>query len=1171
MMKKNNMLAFALLGGLVLLAAGCVKETDMNEKYRPEGTPIHFSAATGYENGDGTRTEYSGHFFDGQGNEVTSTTLSSYTGTYERIDWVNNDPVLIYYKHPDNSSTNAGYSVSGKTADREYSDASIEVATGSSRLTWAGGSGNHIFTAMYPTNNFGGNSTITFNGTNVGGRIPSTQTITGELDNNNALTGKYFPQMQYAYMVARKTIDGTSTESDVFLPFTPAYTAFEFRLRKPASITSSYNVKSFTITSTSYLAGNFSLTIDGENARGATWSTTPSVANDSYRSNSVTVTFNGNRGVALSSSQDLDFTLFALPIPIANLTLAITYTDNTTKRITLKDSNDQPKSFDPCKKYIITNTNAGFEDWEYIVDPITSITTYGHDAASGNFEVHSYRVSRADNTIKQAVPWKIQYTTADNPSASDWHDLTSSGYVNSTLNATFQVNTLTGNGALPAPATGEARTASVSGQTPGAEEEAGTNPSSAARAKLASTQARGTWSAPFDLSRHPFYGNNITGTPGNINSANCYIVSAPGVYMFPCVYGNSIKNGNINVSSYDPAHATDVVSATGLSQLKDVNSTYNTTSYPSHYYLPTFRNAWNEAISSYDIFTDCSIASGDESAIVVWQDTAVGDEIIPYKSGEITNTDALDIISQTVDGRTYKYIKFKIDAENIKPGNIMIALRDGSHIVWSWHIWVTEKDLEPQSTDQYTLTLDDNSTATFTLMPFNLGWLDSASGSVVKYKDRPIHYRVVQIDNVTDKNILSYGYNNGNGRAFDFTQIGDAKEITPTIGGNPYYQWGRKDPLIPSTEGGGNRPFSQNPELGDNISPTVGVPHVNSTSADYGTGIQHPYFYYSNNLTTGWVGGTAYPYFKSADYMMHRVNGEGRMSGPYTQRQCVELMNLGVTPAIVAAGYWTMDSRGFWYFDDGGPMNLGPYSSTTVDAILAVDDMELPNTTGDHFKRTDFYNTYTPTEKRNAVSCMYNLWNGFIYSDQPTRGTFGGTLPTETMAAAYHRNKFKTVYDPCPAGFAVPTKASYIGDETFTYSEVDHGSYVERWKGAAPFPGQTMAFSTGDVAGVGITVNGMLFPYTGARVCYNDGAGNVVLSPEGQGSQGFYWSDNPLMQEPVYSGSDNYYAIGSYYFFQHAYIFMFGSGVTISAAVQDFTRGSAGSIRPMLETNSNDI
>lgn len=1156
MMKTSKIFALTFFGGLVLLTAGCVKEADMNDKYRPEGTPIIFSAATGYENGDGTRTEYSGHFFNGS-TEVTGTTLSSYANTWERIDWVSADPVVIHY---DRASATANYEVSSIDANAEKSDAGIEVASGSTKLTWAGGSGDHVFTAMYPKNGFGtpANNSISFNGLTgqAGGLIPATQTL-------RSVGGKYLPQMQYAYMLARKTIDGNSTAHTVSLPFRPAYTAFNFRLRRPATLgngsTTSYNVKSFTMSSTSYLAGNFSLTIDGEDARGATWTAAPAVTNDAARSNSVTVTFNGTTGVALQENADLDFTLLALPIDINDLTLTITYTDDTEKSITLKDGSVN-KSFAACKKYIITNSKAGFDEWEYVIDVDNDVVTYGHDAASGGFNVVSYKQSKADPTIKAIVPWKIQYTTVANPSESDWNDLTSTGYVNSVLNATFNVTNLTGTGAFPATPT--SNTASVSGQTPATEDESGTDPGTAARAKLASATPRGTASAPFDLSRHPFYGNNIDGTEGNINSANCYIVSAPGYYMFPCVYGNSIKNGDINVSSYSPATATDAVNASGLSELKDVNTTYNTTGYPSHYYLPTFRNAWNNPITSPYIWTDCSIASGDESAIVVWQDTAVGDEIIPYKSGQITNPDALGTTTKTVNGRSYMYIWFKVDAENIKPGNIMIALRDGDHIVWSWHIWVTEKDLEPKASDSYTLTLDDGSSTTFTIMPYNLGWLDSASGSVIKYKDRELKYRAIQNDGVSTS-----------ADEFLFTQIGDAKEITPTVGGNPYYQWGRKDPLIPSTEGGGNRPFSQNPSLGVNIAPAGGTPIVPSNTADYGTAIQHPYNYYSNNLTTGYVGGTAYPYWTGQTVFSHYKLTKDDRANVYFRWQLNYYINLGLTDQasvqLVQAGATT--DQDIVCIRANGTYKFSPYTQAEVDAFLN------PSFNGGHFAATDFtavYDnvTYTPAQKEDAVSSMYNLWNAFIYSDQPTRGTFGGTLPTATNAAAYHRNKFKTIYDPCPAGFAVPTKASYIGNSTITYSEVVHTGYTERWKGAAPFSGNSVTESTGDVAGVGVMVSGQLFPYTGARVCYNGGTGNVELRPEGQGAQGFYWTDNPLNLEPVYSGASDYYNIGSYYFYQHAYIFMFGlSGGSMSTAVQDFTRGSAGSIRPMLEANSNDI
>ena len=84
MKQKNTSIGKAFLcgGAAMLLLAGCVKESAINEKYRPAGTPITFSAATGYENGNGTRTEYSGELY-------------GENPKYERIDWVENDLVTI--------------------------------------------------------------------------------------------------------------------------------------------------------------------------------------------------------------------------------------------------------------------------------------------------------------------------------------------------------------------------------------------------------------------------------------------------------------------------------------------------------------------------------------------------------------------------------------------------------------------------------------------------------------------------------------------------------------------------------------------------------------------------------------------------------------------------------------------------------------------------------------------------------------------------------------------------------------------------------------------------------------------------------------------------------------------------------------------------------------------
>ena len=48
-----------------------------------------------------------------------------------------------------------------------------------------------------------------------------------------------------------------------------------------------------------------------------------------------------------------------------------------------------------------------------------------------------------------------------------------------------------------------------------------------------------------DLSLFDIYGNGIAKT-----TANCYVVSKPGFYKIPMVYGNALKNGTTNKSAY---------------------------------------------------------------------------------------------------------------------------------------------------------------------------------------------------------------------------------------------------------------------------------------------------------------------------------------------------------------------------------------------------------------------------------------------------------------------------------------------------------------------------------------------------------------------------------------------------------------------------------------------
>ena len=985
----------------------------MNEKYRPEGTPIVFTAATGYENGDGTRTEYSGYYYDTHGNQVTGNTLSSYANTWERIDWVMSDLVTVYY---DRASRSADYTVTGKNDNAEKSDASIDVTSGSTKLTWVGGSGDHIFTAMYPKNGFGSpaNNTISFNGATgaVSAEIPATQTL-------RSVSDKYLPQMQYAYMLARKTIAGSSTDHTVHLPFRPAYTAFEFRLQRPATLsngsTASYKVKSFTITSTSYLAGNFSLVIDGEDPdRGATWSAAPTVATSNPApSHSVTVTFNGNTGVDLPTAANtyLDFTLLALPININDLTLTLTYTDNTTKSITLKDGANN-MSFTACKKYIITNSKAGFDEWEYVLEEIDDITTYGHKQVYGlGFNVKSYKQSKANPSIKKEVAWHIEYKQSNNT------------YAPTNPNAAFAMSSGSSASGSGSYTTGEDRSVDIVTVNPNYNTE-GSGAGLAARAKLASATPLGTENNPHDLSLYDVHGVSHSRT-----TANSYVVSAPGYYKFPVVYGNAITNNSDNKSAYDPYG-----SGAPLNSVWTAHSNQN-----GVYMTPQFRNAVNLPITSPYVLTDVASYISDPEVVIIWQDTQQGDEIIKYGVNDL----------KLVGSGNNAYIQFYIDKENIHQGNVLIGLRatlsntpygrtegvtaggataynPAKNIIWSWQIWVCEKDLTPITSKN--------------LMPVNLGWVDKSTSAVEKYTNRYNDYRIVQDET------------GGLTEDFQILQIGDSRTIASNAGGNPFYQWGRKDPITPQS---GYR-----------------------TTNDYTDELS------AAGPTYVWTFVNSIPFYTVAyDYDHNHQPDYGRMI-----RQPWLPLADPVTHSAINGQFYPPTGFAHTFYDRGVTEN--------TNEILANDHMHTHPQTG---------TSATDRQVRQLASSVFNLWNASVY----TSDDFGGS------------DKYKTVYDPCPPGFCVPTLGTFDGLESATINLIS-GEGVEFTIGGETF---FMAFS-------------------GARVFQGTAGGSNTYEVDSYESYGFYWTDAPsaVMHSTSYNtgtGTNNH--AGGYFYYQFAKSLRFSS------------------------------
>ncbi len=251
--------------------------------------------------------------------------------------------------------------------------------------------------------------------------------------------------------------------------------------------------------------------------------------------------------------------------------------------------------------------------------------------------------------------------------------------------------------------------------------------------------------------------SNASGGETVENTANCYIINAAGTYSFPLVYGNAIKNGADNKSAY-------VSTATG------------------NLALEKFLNHRDEPITSPYIAAHegCTPAN----AVLVWQDA-----------------DNLVSNIKFVDGGSPEAhrITFDVVQSSIKQGNAIVAVRGADDtILWSWHIWVTDyksglsptimNSYDPAETqrDKEVWTYDNKKSYTFMGVP--LGWCDAESAAG--------HEVIIQ-----------------------FTQIetGTTQEVTVkqdplSTGGNcTYYQWGRKDPMLPSNGlGNVDKPHSGN-------------------------------------------------------------------------------------------------------------------------------------------------------------------------------------------------------------------------------------------------------------------------------------------------------------------------------------------------------------------------
>lgn len=167
------------------------------------------------------------------------------------------------------------------------------------------------------------------------------------------------------------------------------------------------------------------------------------------------------------------------------------------------------------------------------------------------------------------------------------------------------------------------------------------------------------------------------------NTANCYIVNAPGYYCIPMVYGNGIKDGSENSASI-------------------VNSS-------------TFVNSAGTPINKAKISEMQTI----NNAVLVWQDAY---HLIDPKSVKINGD----------------FIEFYIPKKYICEGNAVLAARDASNnILWSWHIWVTGEELSSSTN----VNVINRYSTQYNFMKLPLGFCHA---DIRKYPTRNIHITIKQ-------------------------------------------------------------------------------------------------------------------------------------------------------------------------------------------------------------------------------------------------------------------------------------------------------------------------------------------------------------------------------------------------------------------------------------------
>ena len=515
------------------------------------------------------------------------------------------------------------------------------------------------------------------------------------------------------------------------------------------------------------------------NGTGAAWDHTGYSMRGNAVLSGVSVSTSASPNTTIMGNAGDNFTFYMIPQQLTGLVTAYVHcTDGTTITVPLKGE----WKAGTTRTYKLSQTSS---TWNYTITATDPSAAAYDQTTTDNYGITSYREDPATHQ-QQAVAWKVVGYDANNDGTFSMSEkpawLTS-------------LSKTEGDGGTAA----DQGTATLTKDV--------TDLLAKRNKELKEATALGSASAPYDLS--------TKGGSVNRSTANSYVISAPGHYRIPLVYGNAIENGATNANAYI-SHA-----AAGNS-----NVLYNFQDHAGH----AIDDPWIEK-------THGGTNSGVDGAEVVWADAA---DLVHLSSTPISH-----------DASGNAFLDFEVKQSDIQSGNAVVAVTKGSGasktVLWSWHLWFAPKD----ALDKIKVTNHQNVNYYFTKEA--LGWKPTQWSGSTYSSARTVKVKVEQTianNGTKQEAIINITQNPGN-----------VKKGATTL-----YQFGRKD-AFPGVATSDLKAGGITENAGDNMSITNNIQNPDKFYI-YGSSVWTNYGYYNlwsadNTVTGGYNQGNDNPVVKT--------------------------------------------------------------------------------------------------------------------------------------------------------------------------------------------------------------------------------------------------------------------------------------------------------------------